>query len=103
MDHERVSWRRRSLSAAAAASEDRDDIVRLRDLGSRLKLVRTRKLKLKIEPMARLLGVSAMAVSKWENGKTQITDENLAKFASESGVSLAWLKTGIGVPERGQM
>jgi transcriptional regulator with XRE-family HTH domain len=56
-----------------------------------------------VEAVAKQIGVSAMAVSKWENGKTLITDDNLTKFAKFAGVSETWLKSGIGIPERGQM
>jgi transcriptional regulator with XRE-family HTH domain len=99
MDYQRVKYRRRVLSASSAAAEEQT--IYLRDLGHRMKLVRTRKMKLSVEAMAKLLGVSAMAVSKWENGKTLITDQNLTKFARATGVSETWLKSAAGIPERG--
>lgn len=76
------------------ASHQREDLMPVETLGERIKLVRTRKFGVNQDVLGRMLGVSSMAVSKWERGDNLPTDENLRKFAEEAGVSLAWLITG---------
>lgn len=55
--------------------------------GEQLKTYRTGK-KLSQEKVAELLGVSRQAVTKWENGQTMPSSENLVALSSLYGVSL---------------
>jgi len=58
--------------------------------GQRLKLLRIEK-GLSTMALGKLIGVSDMAISRWENSKTDITSENLVKLAKYFGVSTDYL------------
>ena len=67
-------------------------------LGERLKECRSRK-RLSQEKVAEFLGVSRQAVTKWENGKSVPSSENLLALSVLYGISLDEL-AGTGAIER---
>jgi transcriptional regulator with XRE-family HTH domain len=97
---------RRIVVIQAKAQEPRlvDEIAQLKAIGGRIKVVRTRKLKMDQTTLGNALGISANAVSLWERGgQMQVaTEENLVKLADFAEVSLHWLKTGEGIPEKAE-
>lgn len=68
-------------------------------VGERVRLVRTAKLNIKQNELGRLLGVSGMAVSKWERNENNVAEVHLDKLARVAGVSFEWLMHGT-VPEK---
>lgn len=71
-------------------------------LGQRIKLIRKQQLGVGTVKLGQMLGVSAMAVSKWERDMNMPTHEHLKKLAKVTDVSLQWLITGesmVGKPE----
>jgi transcriptional regulator with XRE-family HTH domain len=62
-------------------------------LGERIKLVRTQKLRVEQGTLAAMIGVSAVAVSKWERDETVITPDNLERLAKVTDVRIEWYTT----------
>jgi transcriptional regulator with XRE-family HTH domain len=58
--------------------------------GQRLKELRTEK-GLSTMALGKIIGVSDMAISRWENSKTDIISENLIKLSKYFGVSTDYL------------
>jgi len=62
--------------------------------GQRLKELRTDK-GLSTMALGKIIGVSDMAICRWENDKTDIVGENLIKLAQYFGVTVDYL-LGLG-------
>ena len=77
-----------------SSSDDR------RTMGERIKQLRTNKLAIDQSKLASLVGVTAMAVSKWERDQNAIDMEHLKRLAEETGVGPDWLLNGESPPER---
>lgn len=60
-------------------------------IGTNIKKLRKRKLKISQEKLASLVGVKAASVSRWEKGLSEPTHENLEKTAEILGVSVEQL------------
>jgi phage repressor protein C with HTH and peptisase S24 domain len=60
-------------------------------LSERLKSIRGTRSQVEF---ASLMGVSAQAISQWENGKTEPSRENLEKLCEQENLNLDWLITG---------
>lgn len=65
-----------------------------KSIGERIKLLRTRKLKINQDRLGALIGVSAMAISKWESGKSLASPRYLKILADKTGVEFDWLQYG---------
>ncbi len=63
-------------------------------VNERVKMLRT-KLDLSQNDFAQKLGSSLMTVSRWETG-SKIIDKNLFRMNQVFGVSVEWLKNGVG-------
>jgi transcriptional regulator with XRE-family HTH domain len=59
-------------------------------LGRRVRAVRAAR-KLSLAVVAAFVGVSKMAVSKWERGEAAPENANLARLAEALGVEIRWL------------
>lgn len=59
-------------------------------LGEKLKTLRLEK-GLSTKELGNIIGVCDMAVSRWENNKTDITGRNLAKLSQYFGVTADYL------------
>jgi transcriptional regulator with XRE-family HTH domain len=69
------------------------ETAKQRQIGERIRRLRTEKLRLDQGTLAKWLGVSHGTVSYWERGGNA-TPANLRRLASVSGVSLEWLVNG---------
>lgn len=68
----------------------------LKELGSRIRQVRGDKSQAEF---AEELGVHQITVSRWENGRRQISFSDLQKIAQRYGVNIKWLATGLAEPK----
>jgi transcriptional regulator with XRE-family HTH domain len=57
--------------------------------------LRTRKLFLTQEELARELGLASMTVSRWERGVTEPNLKNLRTMAAMAGLSPTWFFDGV--------
>lgn len=64
-------------------------------LNQRIKEIRTCK-KLTMEQFSKQLGVSKAAISQWENGKANPSDQTIKSICREFNVEEKWLRTGEG-------
>lgn len=64
-------------------------------IASRVKHART-SAKLTQSKLGELIGISGKAISQWENGKTEPTNENLRLVYRFTGFRTEWLETGRG-------
>ena len=83
----------------------KDVIVKQREIGERIRRLRTAKLRLDQAGLARELGVSHGTVSYWERGGNQ-QPANLRRLAEYAGVTIEWLTNGVeakGRPELKQL
>lgn len=69
-------------------------------VGSRVKF-RRRQLKMTQKDIAERVGISASAVTQWENDNTGLSAENLLKLSSILKCNPSWLLLGTGTPEEG--
>jgi SOS-response transcriptional repressor LexA len=67
------------------------------DIGQRMKM-RRKMAGMSQTDLGRLVGVSKVAVSQWENGDTQPNGENLLKMAQALECPPEWILSGIGNP-----
>ena len=65
-------------------------------IGNRLKLLRTKYLKLSQEKLAEILGVKRNTLSNWERGENEMNYEAMLILHSKFGVNINWLLTGEG-------
>ena len=63
--------------------------------GERVKQLRKNK-KMSQEKFGEVLGLSKVAISDIENGKTSLTQRNIRSICREFNVSYAWLIDGVG-------
>jgi transcriptional regulator with XRE-family HTH domain len=83
----------------------RDVNVKQREIGERIRRLRTVKLRLDQAGLASELGVSHGTVSYWERGGNQ-QPANLRRLAEYAGVTIEWLTNGVeagGRPELKQL
>lgn len=71
-------------------------------VGSRIKS-RRRLLKLTQKDLAEWIGISASAVTQWENDVTNPSGENLLRLASHLQCDPQWILSGVGQPEPGEI
>jgi len=65
-------------------------------IGNRLKLLRTKHLKLSQEKLAEILGVKRNTLSNWERGENEMNYEAMLILYNKFGVNINWLLTGEG-------
>jgi len=65
-------------------------------IGNRLKLLRTKYLKLSQEKLAEILGVKRNTLSNWERGENEMNYEAMHILYTKFGVNINWLLTGEG-------
>ena len=66
-----------------------------KEFANRLKALR-KALKLNQEDVARILGVHAQSVSRYERGEQQPSSKKIGVLTNETGINPAWLLTGEG-------
>lgn len=89
----------RDRGGAASTNDAMEDLT----IGQRIKLVRTIKLRVEQGALGRLVGVSGMAVSKWERDANEVSEEHLRKLALATGVPYEWFVTGQTMDEEQRM
>jgi transcriptional regulator with XRE-family HTH domain len=70
-------------------------------MGERIRLARQHKLNIEQGALAAKIGVSAMAVSKWERDENAMEPHHLQKLAEETGLRAEWFINGKNLSERG--
>ena len=68
-------------------------------VGQRIKLVRTKMLKLDQHGFGKLIGVSQFAISKWERHENKVAEEYLQILANKTGLTVEWFRYGIAVSD----
>jgi len=68
-------------------------------VGKRIKLVRTEMLKVEQAALGKIVGVSAMSVSKWERDATDVNEQHLRVLADATGLTYEWFVSGKPVSD----
>lgn len=68
-------------------------------VGKRIKLMRTEMLKVEQAALGKMVGVSAMAVSKWERDANDVNEHHLRVLADATGLTYEWFVSGKPVSD----